>query len=227
MRDSFVFYRSFYEAAKQLPPEMYKTVMDAICSYALNGDEPELEGVELAIFTLVKPQIDANTKRYENGKKGGRPKGSTNQTETKQKPNNNQKRTEPESNVNVNVNENENVKNINKKKEDLFSDVPSELKDAFAEWVEMRKKIKKPVMTKSTVTRALNSLYKLSNDVGTQIKIINQSTDHCWQGFFSLKEEPMAKAEPKPKAYREFDPEPEIDAVGMPKELREKLGNMF
>lgn len=97
-RDSFIFYRSFYEAIRELADEEQIKVYKAISEYALDGNELELTGVSKAIFTLIKPQIDANTKRYENGKKGGR-KPKQNQNETKTKPNVND-------NVNVNVNDN-------------------------------------------------------------------------------------------------------------------------
>ena len=117
MRDSFVFYRSFAESVKNLPPEEYKKVMQSILEYALDGKEPEQSGIEYTVFCLVKPQIDANNKRYENGKKGGRPqktsdnqeKPRNNQTITKPKPNNNQTATTPEPNVYVNDNVNVNV----------------------------------------------------------------------------------------------------------------------
>ena len=114
MRDSLVFYRSFYEAIKDLPAEQYKQCMDAIMQYALDGIEPSIGGIAYSIFTLVKPQIDANNKRFENGKKGGRPSKSTENTEvtevteTKEKPNRNQTKTKVKPNVNVNVNVNEN-----------------------------------------------------------------------------------------------------------------------
>jgi|TARA_R100000482_G_scaffold124436_1_gene77248 hypothetical protein len=107
MRDSFIFYRSFFEATKTLTTEQAADLYYAICSYALDRKELELEPVQKALFSLIKPQLDANHKRYLNGlkgansgKKGGRPK-------TPKKPQRNPKKT-PNVNVNVNVNDNVN-----------------------------------------------------------------------------------------------------------------------
>lgn len=91
MRDGFVFYRSFFECFEDLSKKDKLILFDALCNYALNDVEPELTGVPAAIFKLLKPQVDANNRRYENGKKGGRPKKNKdkpkeNQTETKDKP---------------------------------------------------------------------------------------------------------------------------------------------
>ena len=79
-RDSFIFYGSFYEAISCLDDATRLQCYDAVASYAITGIDPELNGVAKAIFALVKPQIDANNKRYNNGckgaeygKKGGRP----------------------------------------------------------------------------------------------------------------------------------------------------------
>lgn len=101
-------YRSFYEALSELPDEQRLRLYDAIMRYSLDGIEPQLTGLDSAVFKLIKPQIDANSKRYENGKKGGRPE-KNNQEETKPKPNNNQTETNTEPNKNDNVNENGNV----------------------------------------------------------------------------------------------------------------------
>jgi len=110
MRDSFIFYRSFFETMKKIPKKDRLQFVEAICNYALDDEEISLSGVNTAIFELVKPQIDANFKRYENGKKGGRPKKpNQNQNETKAKPNHNQTITKPKPNVNDNVNVNVNV----------------------------------------------------------------------------------------------------------------------
>lgn len=119
-RESFVFYRSFYEAIQELPESESVKVVNAICKYALDGEVTELTGLAKSIFILVKPQLDANNRRYENGRKGGRPKKSEteekpndNQKETEHKPNNNLSETNPNPNVNDNVNDNANENDNN------------------------------------------------------------------------------------------------------------------
>lgn len=76
-RDSFIFYRSFYEAVRDLQKDIQLEVYTAIMEYALYGRQPEqLKPFARGIFTLIKPNIDVNTARFENGRKGGR-KGRT------------------------------------------------------------------------------------------------------------------------------------------------------
>lgn len=98
-RDSFIFYRSFYDAISELPKENQADTYNAIIQYALNQEEIELTGISKAIFSLVKPQLDANYKKYENGK----------QKKSKLEANKKQYRSKTITNVNVNVNENDNV----------------------------------------------------------------------------------------------------------------------
>ena len=74
MRDSVIFYKSFYEAIECLPENERLNAYKAIMEYALNEQEIDLNGTAKAIFMLAKPQIDANNRRFENGIKGGRPK---------------------------------------------------------------------------------------------------------------------------------------------------------
>lgn len=81
MRESFVFYGSFYEALRELNAKDRVAVYDAVCRLALYGEEAQLRGVPAAILTLIRPQIEANNKRYANGikgaeggRRGGRPR---------------------------------------------------------------------------------------------------------------------------------------------------------
>lgn len=64
------------------------------------------------------------------------------------------------------------------------------LNSAFKEFLIMRNKIKKPIATKQALTRMMNKIEKLSGgDNDLAIKILNQSTDHCWQDVYELKED--------------------------------------
>jgi len=101
VRDGIVFYKSFYESISELPKENALNIYNAIFRYAFFDEEPELSGIEKAIFTIVKPQIDANNKKYENGKKGGRPPKKAMDKEEK---------TSGFENVKPNVKENDNDK---------------------------------------------------------------------------------------------------------------------
>jgi len=105
-RDSMIFYRSFYEAISGLPKEDQADIYNAILSYGLNFNEPKLDGVSKTVWTLIKPQIDANIKRYINGKQP-KPKRKVSKTEAKGKQN--RSKTEANANVNVNDNVNDNV----------------------------------------------------------------------------------------------------------------------
>ncbi len=88
-RDGFVFYRSFYNAISDLDSDDKLLVYDAIAQYALDKVELPLSGFVKTIFKLIKPQLDANWKKYDNGckgakfgKDGGAPKGNQNANKT-------------------------------------------------------------------------------------------------------------------------------------------------
>lgn len=124
MNDTYVFYRSFHEALAELDIKDYGKIMYAINEYALNNNNEKvnaLTGMTKALWTLIKPQIDANIRRREIGSKnaeygklGGRPRKEKTpmgfSTETPMG------LLEKTPNVNVNVNKNLNTnanKNVN------------------------------------------------------------------------------------------------------------------
>ena len=106
MRESFVFYRSFYDAIKDLPRDVQGEIYTAIMEYSLYGKETEnLKPIARSVFTLMKPQIDVNTLAEINGlkmvKKVVDQKAKINRMETKIKPIKNQKitKTKPKTNL--------------------------------------------------------------------------------------------------------------------------------
>lgn len=111
MKDSFIFYRSYFEAIQDLKEKDRLKVYEAICELSLNGNEINLNGISNTIFKLIKPQITANNERYENGKKGGRPKKTIGYENEKPMviENSDILKTKPKPNNNVNENDNDNV----------------------------------------------------------------------------------------------------------------------
>lgn len=75
MQESFIFYDSFREVGKDMEEKSRLAFYEAIIDYALTGelDETNLAKEIKLLFKLIKPQIDANVKRRNGGKKGGRP----------------------------------------------------------------------------------------------------------------------------------------------------------
>ena len=74
----------------------------------------------------------------------------------------------------------------------INSDNPNQiLVKKFQEWIEFRKKIKKPYRTQEGAAAAYNRLLTLSDHQSEiAIEIIEQSIANEWQGFFPLKDLP-------------------------------------
>lgn len=112
---------------------------------------------------------------------------------TKWQPNGNQLETQP------------NLDKPNQDKPNIYSDLESKsdaFKEAFMEFADIRKRMKKP-LTKKSVKRTLNALDKLSNDEQTQIKILEQSSYNYWQGVYPLGHTSSRKPEEdKPSSER-------------------------
>lgn len=69
-RSQFTFYRSYFDAIKVLPKKDQTAVLLALCAYALDKEEPKLTGTAGAIFTLIRPTLDAGWKKAIGGSKG-------------------------------------------------------------------------------------------------------------------------------------------------------------
>ena len=155
MKDSIVFYRSFYEAIQDLQIEQQAQAYNAIFAYALDEQEPKLTGIVATVFKLIKPQLDANLQRYKNGAKGGRPKNLT----------------ETEPNVNDNVNDNDNVNENHN--HNVFFKVPPKKNDVFEYF-------KKHNISKEVATKFW-TYYESVGWMRNQLKITNwQSAADYW-----------------------------------------------
>ena len=103
-RGQFTLYASIYESAKRIKNKSARAdFYDAVCAYALNGIEPDLDKLSDAAaigFISARPNLDSSRKKASNGKQGGsKPKANRKQTESEK-----EKEREKE---NENENENE------------------------------------------------------------------------------------------------------------------------
>lgn len=184
MKRGTIIYSSFYEAIKELPKDSQSNLWTAIFEYSFNQNEIELVGIDKTVFTLIKPQLDANFTRFENGKKGGRPKSNDNLEITKQEPNDNLTETEQEANKKKKKN-----KNKNKKIEKEIEKEKTTFEKTLFDFKEMRKK-KGKLLTESAekliITR-LNNIYPGNEKL--QIECLEQSIMNAWSGIFEIKED--------------------------------------
>ena len=147
-RDTFIFYRSFKESMNELSDADKLIMYEAISDYSLDMKEPELTGFPKALFSIIRPIIDANWQRYNNGCKGGAPKGNKNnrfsKSTTEVQPKVNQSTTEVQPkykliyNDNVNDNKNKNIEKekIIKEKRLSLSDRTKKFKEELTPFVE-------------------------------------------------------------------------------------------
>jgi hypothetical protein len=133
-------YRSFYEAIKDLPLEDQAQVWNAIFELGLNQNEIQLTGIASTIFKLVKPQIEANIRRFQNGKAPKKQNESKTEADVS--------KTVTNKNNNNNLNKNLTLSN---RKEKFYTDVSKfidlydkkMLREFFDYWTEHAKEDKK------------------------------------------------------------------------------------
>lgn len=172
-RDSFIFYRSFFDAIKNLETEKKSEIYEAIFSYSFDEKEPILSGISASIFTLIKPQLEANRRRFENGckkKKKSKKEAKAKQTVSKS-----------EANKNDNLNPNLNP-NLKLELENLNVNF-----ETWLDFVSFRIELKKPI-SKTTLKQILKKLKQFEvNEKGAANQALENSIANSWQGVFEPK----------------------------------------
>ncbi len=224
-RGQFTFYRSYYEAVKELPKRDQTTVLLAVCAYALDGEVPKLSGTSSAIFTLIRPTLDAARRKAEGAKNGRAGKDSDKIAEgcagdsAKEKEGEKEDKKEIENKTEIEI-EKENKNKTERKKEkktdtkteddrlaahassigqadafSLFAGGDTKLLDTLRGFEEMRKSMKKPLFGKAKEL-LVQKLNELSHDRDQQIAILEQSIMNSWQGLFPLSHEQKESGNP-------------------------------
>lgn len=182
---------------KELPQDKLYALLDILSMADENGEVPicvrELmkrwgwsnTKVTGFIKTIIEKDIGKTEKRQEKDTVFIVNTGFFNGAKYKKKTKNNQKTI-----TKKDMKEQEQSEKQTAKKEQMYYPNDELLDSAFKEFLVMRNKIKKPIATKQALTRMMNKIEKLSGgDNDLAIKILNQSTDHCWQDVYELKED--------------------------------------
>lgn len=83
-RKTFLFYKEWRDAIKDLPDDVRLELYDSIMEYAFTGEIEGLKPMASIAFNFIRPTIDRDTAKYiskteanrENGNKGGRPRST-------------------------------------------------------------------------------------------------------------------------------------------------------
>ena len=100
-RKQFTFYKSYYDAISLLPEKDQAAVVMAVAAYALYEIEPDLEGVQASVFTLIRPTLDVGRRKAEAGRASGVSRSQNSSDRTKHEQSMNRTRTEAEQNANT------------------------------------------------------------------------------------------------------------------------------
>lgn len=219
-RSWFIFYKSFYEALSSLPDQNQLELYQAITRYSFTGKAVKLKWLSLTIWTLIKPQLDANLAKYNNGKKGGRPEKNW---DNSQKPNENLN----ESKAKAKEKE-ERIKD--KEKEKNKAPHSEEFEEALLEFRDMRERINKPITPKGLelIKNEVETFYPDREDL--QILCLNKSIANSRQGVFLLSQEDIKLHKSREREKREKKEREEAITIIPPeltpeqkKEIKEKF----
>lgn len=174
-----ILYRSFYDAIKLLPNDIQLEIFRAIFEYGLDEIEPTLSAGALPFWLLIKPNLQANRTKWENGCKA-KSKQIRSKTEAKHK----QKASKVEANVDVDVNVDEEV-NVNGK---LDLSGYGQMAYLVQRWIDYKKSIKDNYKSQQSLDLFVKNLIKYSGgNAQVAEEIIETSMANQWKGIFEPK----------------------------------------
>lgn len=181
-RTQFTFYESFFKAVSRIKDDAERaSAYDAICAYALYGEEPgdELPVASAIVFELTKPNLDSARRKANSGKRGGESKQTESKTEAKNKQNEAKRKQ-------VKGQEKEEVR----EREQMLSPLPplqgvsKQLQDTFADWLAYKRERReqyKPMGLKALETQVLNNAKTYGDQAVADL--IRECMANGWRGI--------------------------------------------
>ena len=196
-KESFTFFRSYYESFKNLPPETVGEVVLAMGSYIFDGEEVELEGIPKAIFELIRPVVERS---MEIGKERKRAVLNRWSKDKNHASDTNDIQTGYKGHTDKEKEKDKDIFKTPQTPQGLFED--PELDSVFGEYLASRRE----QGASCDIPRIQRKLFDLAKgDKSKMILILEQSLTQGWKGLFELKEEKTRAPTNKLKNHEERD----------------------
>lgn len=197
---AFSFYRSYYEALKEIPEKDKKDIIFAMINYVFEDKKPKLKGINKVIWTLIEPNLD-KSKNKSNGNAGA-PIGNQNASKTLENKGNNDTIKKQSKNNQNSI-----------KKQSLSHDISysysyinnslsyiiinnknniNNIYNLFKEYIKLREDNKYNI-SETIINRLVKKLNEYGKTDEDKIEIISQAINGKWKDFYNLSNEKEEK----------------------------------
>lgn len=191
---AFSFYKSYYEALKEIPEKDKKDVIFAMINYVFEDKKPKLKGVNKVIWALIEPNLDKS--KNKSNSNSGAPIGNQNASKAFE----NQEKNDiikKQSKFNQNS-----IKNQPLSHDISYSYINNSLSyiifnnsnnkeliyKLFKEYIKLREDNKYNI-SESIINRLVKKLNEYGETDEDKIEIISQAINGKWKDFYKLNKE--------------------------------------
>ena len=193
---AFSFYRSYYEALKEVPEKDKKDIIFAIINYVFEDKKPKFKGTNKIIWTLIEPNL--NTSKNKSNGNSGAPIGNKNASKTLENKGNSDT-IKKQSKNNQNSIKNQSVPHdisysysyINNSLSYIIINNKNNINNIynlFKEYIKLREDNKYNI-SETIINRLVKKLNEYGKTDEDKIEIISQAINGEWKDFYKLNKE--------------------------------------
>lgn len=193
---AFSFYRSYYEALKEIPEKDKKDIIFAIINYVFEDKKPKFKGTNKIIWTLIEPNL--NTSKNKSNGNSGAPIGNQNASKTLENKGNSDT-IKKQSKNNQNSIKNQSIPHdisysysyINNSLSNIIINNRNNINNIynlFKEYIKLREDNKYNI-SETIINRLVKKLNEYGKTDEDKIEIISQAINGEWKDFYKLNNE--------------------------------------
>ena len=193
---AFSFYKSYYEALKEIPEKDKKDIIFAMINYVFEDKKPKLKGINKVIWALIEPNLD-KSKNKSNGNSGA-PIGNQNASKILENKGNSDT-IKKQSKNNQNSIKNQSLPHdisysysyINNSLSNIIINNKNNINNIynlFKEYIKLREDNKYNI-SETIINRLVKKLNEYGKTDEDKIEIISQAINGEWKDFYNLSNE--------------------------------------